>query len=119
MSDRFDPNCIFCKIINGEIPSDRVAENERAIAFRDINPHAPTHVLVVPKRHLPAFRDLRSADADLLSGMAALANDVARQEGLLEDGFRIVINDGPAAGQTVFHLHMHVLGGKTLGTGLG
>jgi histidine triad (HIT) family protein len=119
MNEQLDPNCIFCRIIAGELPSDTVAESDQALAFRDLNPQAPTHVLVVPKQHLPAFRYLGPENAELLIAMASLANEVARNEGLLEDGFRIIINDGPAAGQTVFHLHVHVLGGKTLTPALG
>ncbi|HSR44198.1 MAG TPA: histidine triad nucleotide-binding protein [Acidimicrobiia bacterium] len=104
-------DCVFCKIVAGEIPSSKVAETDRIYAFRDIEPHAPTHVLLVPKEHvLDSVADLGADDADWLAELMVLAAEVAREEGL-EDGWRIVTNVGPAAGQTVFHVHFHLMGG--------
>jgi histidine triad (HIT) family protein len=105
-------DCLFCKIIAGEIPSDRVAESERAVAFRDINPAAPVHVLVVPRRHEPTIGALAAASAVDLEALFALVAEVAAKEGVA-DHHRLVFNTGTDAGQTVFHAHAHVLGGKT------
>ncbi len=109
-----DENCIFCRIANGELGTEFVAQSEHAVAFDDIEPSAPVHVLVVPKRHISALRDLENpiVAAELLD----LARRVADEKGLLECGYRVVTNDGAEAGQTVFHLHFHVMGGKKLGT---
>lgn len=107
-------DCLFCRILEGGLPATIVAENEGAVAFRDLNPQAPTHVLVIPRRHVAGFAELGPEDGPLLASVAALANAVAAQEGLLPGGFRVVINQGPDAGQTVFHLHWHVLGGRGL-----
>lgn len=105
-------DCVFCTIIAGDIPSTRVAENEHAYAFRDINPAAPVHVLVVPRRHEPNLAALgENAPEDLL-GVFALAREVAAAEGVAE-AHRLVVNTGADAGQTVFHAHVHVLGGTT------
>ena len=108
------PECIFCRIANGELGVDFVAESERAVAFRDLQPQAPTHVLVAPRRHVAALRDLGPDDAALGGALLALAAEVARREGLLAGGYRVLTNDGADAGQTVFHLHFHVLGGRPL-----
>jgi histidine triad (HIT) family protein len=108
-------DCLFCRIAAGEIPADVVAETDRALAFRDINPQAPTHVLVIPRDHHDNAADLARADGDLLADVLRLAADVAGQEGLEEAGYRLVTNTGEAAGQTVGHLHVHVLGGRPLG----
>lgn len=109
-------DCIFCKIANGEIPSDFLFEDENVVAFRDLNPQAPTHVLVVPKRHYANIAD--GVDAATLKSMADAVAAVTAKEGVAESGFRCIMNTGEAAGQTVMHLHMHVLGGKPLGEGL-
>ena len=109
-------DCIFCKLANGEIPTDIVAENELACAFRDMNPQAPVHVLVVPKAHYDNIVD--SVPGDVLAAMAELVSEVAQKEGVAESGFRTIMNTGADAGQTVMHLHMHVLGGRSLGEGL-
>ena len=109
-------DCIFCKLANGEIPTDIVAENELACAFRDMNPQAPVHVLVVPKAHYANIVD--SVPGDVLAAMAELVGEVAQKEGIAETGFRTIMNTGADAGQTVMHLHMHVLGGRSLGEGL-
>jgi histidine triad (HIT) family protein len=109
------PDCIFCKIVNGEFGTESVAESEHAVAFRDLNPQAPTHVLVVPRRHIPALRVVGPDDGALVAEALTLAVEVARREGLLEGGgFRVITNDGPDAGQTIYHLHFHVLGGQSL-----
>ena len=104
--------CLFCKIVAGEIPSDRVAESDGWIAFRDINPQAPSHVLVVPRRHIATLDDLDAADASLVGDLVSAAAEIARTEGLVEDGYRVVFNCGAGAGQSVFHIHLHLLGGR-------
>lgn len=107
------PDCIFCKIIAGEIPSQKIAETDRVIAFRDINPQAPLHALVVPKEHYGDVVQVASADAELLADMVRLADSIASEQA---DGqFRFIFNSGPNAGQSVFHVHGHVLGGAKLG----
>ena len=108
-------DCLFCAIVAGDVPAQRVAETDRALAFRDINPQAPTHVLVIPKDHYPDLAALAAADDGLLDEVAALAHKVAGDEGVSEAGYRVVVNTGPQAGQTVFHAHAHVLGGRPLG----
>ena len=106
-------DCIFCRIANGETGTEFIAQSEHVVAFDDIAPAAPVHVLVVPKRHIGGLRDLD--DPMLAAEMLELARSVAAQRGLLESGYRVVTNDGGGAGQTVFHLHFHVLGGQKLG----
>lgn len=106
-------DCIFCKIASGELGTELVAQSEHAVAFDDIAPAAPVHVLVVSKQHISGLRDLN--DPILAAEMLELARNVAVQRGLLETGYRVVTNDGSEAGQTVFHLHFHVLGGQRLG----
>jgi len=110
---KIDESCIFCRIVNGEMGTEFVAQSEYAVAFDDIEPLAPVHVLVVPKRHVRSLRELDDplVAADLLS----LASQVAKERGLYAGGYRVVINGGEEAGQTVFHLHAHVLGGRRLG----
>jgi histidine triad (HIT) family protein len=107
-------DCLFCKIVAGEVPSTRVHETDRTYAFRDIAPHAPTHVLVVPKDHHADVAALVAADPGLLADVFAAAVAVAEQEGLT-GGYRLLANTGPDSGQTVFHAHVHVLGGKVMG----
>ena len=112
-------DCLFCRMVTGEIPADVVHETDRTLAFRDINPQAPTHVLVVPKDHHPTVAALAQSDPDLLGAVVRAASAVAVQEGLVtedgvEPGYRVVTNTGPAAGQTVHHVHLHVLGGRDL-----
>jgi histidine triad (HIT) family protein len=107
-------DCLFCRIVAGEIPAAKVAENEHAFAFRDINPQAPTHVLVIPKRHVVgSAAELGPDHATMLAGLFALAADIARAE-KLDRGWRLVTNVGPDAGQTVHHLHLHLLGGRPM-----
>jgi histidine triad (HIT) family protein len=108
-------DCLFCKIVAGDIPADVVAESEHTIAFRDINPQAPTHVLIIPKDHHPTLAALAGADPGLLAEVAAQAQRVAEAEGIADGGYRVVFNTGPEAGQTVFHVHAHLLGGRRLG----
>lgn len=105
-------DCLFCRIIRGEIPSKRVAENALCIAFDDIAPQAPTHVLVVPKAHYASLNDV--TDVTVVGAMAAMARDVARDRGLTDKGYRTVINTGDDGGQTVHHIHMHLLGGRQM-----
>ena len=105
---------LFEKIIAREIPADIVYETEEVLAFRDIHPAAPVHVLVIPKEPLPMIQQATDAHTELLGKLMLAAAQVARQEGLEEGGYRLVVNNGEAAGQTVFHLHMHVLGGRDL-----
>ena len=102
--------CIFCRIASGEIPATKVAETDNVLAFRDVNPQAPVHILVIPKSHIASMAD--ADDPALLGGILHLAAVVARNEGLAEDGYRVVINTGHNGGQTVHHLHAHVLGGR-------
>ena len=106
--------CLFCNLLEKKIPADVVYEDEHALAFRDIRPVAPTHVLVIPKRHMPAIHDVTEADAETLGRLLVAARKVADQLGVTADGYRLVINDGDAAGQTVHHVHVHVLGGRSL-----
>lgn len=106
-------DCIFCKIVAGQIPAKKVGENEGAIAFPDINPVAPVHILVIPKKHVRSLDE--ADDGAALSSVFALARDVARANGLQESGWRAVINTGRDANQVVFHLHLHVIGGRPMG----
>ncbi|MBL8167231.1 MAG: histidine triad nucleotide-binding protein [Acidobacteria bacterium] len=109
-----EDNCIFCRILAGEIPSTKVYEDRLVYAFRDANPQAPTHVLLVPKEHIESLNDAAQGDEALLGHMLRLAPKIANQEGLADSGFRTVINTGGDAGQTVWHLHVHVLGGRPM-----
>ncbi len=106
-------DCLFCKILAGEIPSDRVYEDDDVVAFRDINPCAPTHVLVIPRKHIATALAAEPGDAALLGKLMLAANEVARREGI-EDGVRYVMNVNAGAGQDVFHIHLHVVGGRGL-----
>jgi histidine triad (HIT) family protein len=108
-------DCLFCKIVAGDVPSTAVRSTERAYAFRDIAPQAPLHVLVVPKEHHEDAVSLAEADPELLAELVRLAAEVARDDGVAESGYRLVFNTGPDAGRTVFHTHLHVLGGVPLG----
>ena len=106
--------CLFCAIVAGDIPSTQVLQTDRILAFRDINPQAPTHVLIIPKAHYPDVAALAAADATLLGEVIEAAQQVAAAEGVAEAGYRIVFNTGVQAGQTVPHVHGHVLGGRSL-----
>jgi histidine triad (HIT) family protein len=105
--------CLFCRIARREIPATVVAETEDCVAFRDINPQAPVHVLIIPRTHVPSLND--SPDERLVGRLATLAADIARTEGIAESGYRTVINTNADAGQTVFHIHLHLLGGRRMG----
>jgi len=107
-------NCLFCRIIAGEIPSTKVYEDEKVFAFRDINPQAPTHILVIPKTHLGSVHELNADNIDAAAACLVAVPKIAEQEGLT-GGYRVISNCGPDAGQTVPHLHFHVLGGKAMG----
>jgi len=108
------PECLFCKIASGEIPATRVLETERVLAFRDINPQAPIHVLVIPKPHYPDLMGLAAAGDGLLAEVVTQAHEVAVSEGIAQTGYRVVFNTGSQAGQTVAHAHAHVLGGRAM-----
>ena len=110
-----EPDCLFCRIASGEIPTDFVREDQSTVAFRDIDPQAPVHVLVIPREHHANALDLATADPALLTQVLVAATEVARSEGLVDRGYRLVMNAGADAGQTVFHAHVHVLGGRGLG----
>ena len=105
-------DCLFCKIIAAEIPADIIYESPDVIAFRDINPQAPTHVLIVPRRHIATINELADTHPDLAGRLFLAARDIAKQEGFAEDGYRVTMNCNAAAGQTVFHIHLHLLGGR-------
>jgi histidine triad (HIT) family protein len=107
-------DCIFCKIVKGEIPSTKVYSDEQVTAFRDINPVAPTHVLVIPNKHIPSINDLEDADQSLMGYMMLAIKKIAAQEGIAEGGYRLIVNTGPAANQVVFHIHIHIIGGARL-----
>ena len=108
-----DPSCLFCRIVAGEIPAKLVAETEECVAFRDIDPKAPVHVLVIPRAHVESLDAAK--DPALVGRLALLAAKIARDEGIAERGYRTVMNTNADAGQTVFHLHLHLLGGRRLG----
>ena len=108
-------DCIFCKIIRREIPSDIVYEDEEIIAFRDIHPVTPVHILVIPKKHISSLVDLKEDDEAIIGKIYTVINKVAKQEGILEKGFRVIINCGEDGGQEVKHIHFHLLGGKKIG----
>ncbi|HEX8143450.1 MAG TPA: histidine triad nucleotide-binding protein [Pyrinomonadaceae bacterium] len=109
-----EQDCLFCRIVAGEMPSDITYQDERCIAFRDINAQAPVHLLVIPREHLDSLDDASQKDEATLGHLLRVAARVANEEGLSESGYRTVINTGAGAGQSVFHLHMHVLGGRPL-----
>jgi histidine triad (HIT) family protein len=108
-------DCLFCKIINREIPGSIVYEDDRVLAFNDINPRAPTHVLIVPKRHITSLIDLSVEDDQLVGELVRRAAAIAKERGISAGGFRTVFNTNRDAGQTVFHIHLHLLGGRSMG----
>lgn len=107
-----DKDCLFCKMILKKIPCKIVYEDETCLAFEDINPQAPVHILLIPKTHLPGLADLGEEDAEILASMFSLVSRLAEEKKIKESGFRTVVNTGKGAGQTVFHLHIHLLGGR-------
>ena len=112
-------SCIFCQIIAGKVPSEILYHDEQVIAFRDINPQAPIHLIIIPKRHIPSLAHLSEAESPLISHMVAVANQLAKKEGIAKKGYRLAINCGEQGGQLVPHLHMHLLGGRKLSGKLG
>jgi len=108
-------NCLFCRILNGDIPADVIYEADAAIAFRDINPQAPTHVLIIPRKHISTINDLDENDRETVGELFLAAREIASREGLSEPGYRVVMNCNEGAGQSVFHIHLHLLGGRGLG----
>lgn len=111
-------DCIFCKIINGELPSDTLYQDQEVMAFRDINPMAPVHILIIPKEHIVSLADLKDEQTAVVGEMVKLANKLARREGISERGYRLVISSGIEGGQVIPHLHMHLLGGRALSSEL-
>ena len=107
-------DCIFCKIAAGDIPADKVYEDDTVVAFRDLNPQAPTHVLVVPRKHIATLNDLEAEDEAVVGRMYAAVREIAQREDLAEAGYRTVVNCNEAGGQVVFHIHLHLLGGRMM-----
>ena len=107
------PECLFCGIVQGKIPSKKVYEDDNTFAFEDIHPQGPTHLLVIPKKHIRGLKEATAEDAELIGRCQLVAANLARQRGI-EDGYRTVLNVGPGAGQSVFHLHVHLIGGRPL-----
>ncbi len=107
-------DCAFCKIIAGEMPGDIIYEDEEIVAFHDINPQGPVHVLIVPRKHIDSVLDLSAEDRELVGAMLLRARDIAKKLGVDEKGFRLVINTGKYAGQAVYHLHLHLIGGRRM-----
>lgn len=107
-------DCIFCKIIDKKIPARIVYEDEHALAFEDVNPQAPVHTLVIPRKHIPTLLDIKEEDNNLIGHLVKVATKVATDKGIAERGFRVVTNCNPESGQTVYHIHLHVLGGRQM-----
>ncbi len=107
-------NCVFCRIVRREAPADIVYQDDEITAFRDINPQAPVHILIVPRRHIPAVAALGADDGALAGRLMLVARDLAEREGIARSGYRLVVNNGPQAGQSVEHLHLHLLGGRSM-----
>ena len=112
-------DCIFCQIAAGKVPSVILYQDKQVLAFRDINPLAPTHLIIIPRRHIPSLARLSEAELPLIGHMVDVANQLARKEGIAEKGYRLVINSGEQGGQLVPHLHLHLLGGRKLSDKLG
>ena len=110
-----DPDCIFCKIAAQEIPADVVYSDDQVLAFRDISPQAPTHILVIPREHIATVNDLSEDHTSLIGRIVLVAKELAEADGLTESGYRLVLNTGPDGGQAVFHIHLHLFGGRPLG----
>jgi len=112
-------DCIFCQIVAGKIPSKILYQDEEVIAFRDINPQSPIHLLIIPRKHIPSLAHLSEAESPLMAHMVNIANQLAKREGVFESGYRLVINCGKEGGQLVPHLHLHLLGGRSLSGTMG
>lgn len=110
-----DPSCLFCRIARREIPAKIVHEDDGLVAFWDVNPQAPTHILIIPRDHIPSLNDLEPKHRDVIGDVHLLARELARAEGITSGGWRVVMNCGADAGQTVFHIHLHLLGGRHMG----
>jgi histidine triad (HIT) family protein len=110
-----DPKCLFCRIVSGEIPAKKLFEDDQVVAFHDVKPQAPSHVLVIPRTHIASLDDMSDADAAAIGETVLRATKIARELKLADDGYRLVVNNGPGAGQTVFHIHFHLLGGRQFG----
>ena len=106
--------CLFCKMVSGVIPCDKVHENENVLAFRDIDPKAPTHILIIPKKHITTLNEINKSDQDLLGELLLTAKKIAKDEGINTSGYRTVFNCNSDGGQTIFHIHMHLLGGRPM-----
>ncbi len=107
-------DCLFCKMVSGEIQPDVVLETEDILAFRDINPQAPTHILIIPKKHISTTNDLTAADTEVMGKLLLVAKDIAAQEGVADPGYRTVMNCNADGGQAVYHIHLHLLGGRAM-----
>lgn len=107
-------DCVFCKIVEGELPSTKVYEDEEILAFRDLSPAAPTHIIIVPKKHIMSLDTATDEDMEIIGKLMLKARDIARDEGLSHDGYRIVNNTGKFGGQTVWHYHLHLIGGRAM-----
>jgi len=107
-------NCLFCRIIEKKVPAKIAYEDDLCLAFEDVNPQAPVHTLVIPKKHIPTLLDLKEEDKNLMGHLIGIANKIAKDKGIAERGFRVVVNCNPESGQTVYHIHLHVLGGRIM-----
>ncbi len=119
MSESRDPNCLFCKIVAGEIPADIIYSDDDIIGFRDIQPQAPVHVLFIPRRHIATANDLDDGDAALVGGLVLAARRYAAEQGFADDGYRLIMICNADGGQTVFHVHLHLLAGQAMPAGFG
>ena len=108
-------DCVFCKIVDGKIPSNKVFENDEILAFKDINPATPIHILVIPKKHIKSINEIENKDEDLIGKIFAVIRDIAKEQGFADEGYRVISNCGINGGQEVPHLHFHIIGGKKLG----
>lgn len=108
-------DCLFCKMVSGDIQPDKVMETDDVLAFRDINPQAPTHILIIPKKHISTINDITDADTEMIGKLYQMAKVIASQEGLAEPGYRTVMNCNSDGGQAVYHIHLHLLGGRAMG----
>jgi histidine triad (HIT) family protein len=114
MDEQFDPQCIFCRIINKEAPSEMLYQDAQVSAFRDIHPVAPTHILIVPNKHVPSNREISEQDEQWIGHLFTTARQLAIQEGIHDSGFRLIINTGKDGGQVIYHFHLHLIGGRPM-----